>query len=37
MNGSPGVVGVITDTLHAILASFYGYTCKMVSMYMADK
>jgi hypothetical protein len=30
-------VGVVTDALCAILASFYGYTCKMVSTYMADK
>ncbi|KAJ7926445.1 hypothetical protein B0H13DRAFT_2313543 [Mycena leptocephala] len=30
-NGSPGVVGVVTDARRAILASLYGYTCKMTN------
>jgi hypothetical protein len=33
----PWVVGVVTDALPAILESFYGYTCKMVSTYVAEK
>jgi hypothetical protein len=35
-NGSPGVLGVVTDARHAIIG-LYGYTCKMVSTYVAEE
>jgi hypothetical protein len=35
--GSPGVSGVVTDARRAILASLYGYSCKVVSTYMVEQ